>query len=135
MEVRRTGGSRPARSPGRRLGRRLGWAIVRGRSMEPGLREGDRLLVLYARTPRPGQVVVARFADGTLAVKRAAERRTTRTGEPGWWLLSDNPGEGVDSRHRGAVADGEVLAVARLRVRRCRIHHIPSPPSSPAPRV
>ena len=127
MEVRRTGG--PRRGP------RVGWAIVRGRSMEPGLREGDRLLVLYARTPRAGQVVVARFADGTLAVKRAAERRTTRTGEPGWWLLSDNPGEGVDSRHRGVVADGEVLGVARLRVRRCRIRHIPSPPSSPAPGV
>jgi hypothetical protein len=56
--------------------------------MEPALREGDRLLVRYGATPREGQVVVARFADGTLAVKRAAERRTTRTGEPGWWLLT-----------------------------------------------
>jgi hypothetical protein len=58
---------------------------------------------------------VARFADGTLAVKRAAERRETRTGEPGWWLLSDNPDEGVDSRHRGAVPDPAVLAVVRAR--------------------
>jgi phage repressor protein C with HTH and peptisase S24 domain len=45
--------------------------------MEPGLREGDRLLVRWGRAPREGDVVLARFVDGTLAVKRAAERRTT----------------------------------------------------------
>ena len=60
--------------------------------------------------------MVARFADGTVAVKRATERRTTRTGEPGWWLLSDAEEVGVDSRHRGVVAEADVLAVARWRV-------------------
>src|SRR3990170_4725979 len=75
---------------------RWGFARVVGDSMRPGLRAGDRLLVGYRRTPRPGDIVVARFADGTLAVKRAVERRG-----PGWWLLSDNPDEDVDSRHRG----------------------------------
>lgn len=84
--------------------------------MEPGLREGDRLLVRYAATVRPGVRVVARFADGTLAVKRAAEPRSTRTGAPGWWLLSDNPDEGVDSRHRGVVAEADVVAVVRVRI-------------------
>ena len=84
--------------------------------MEPTLREGDRLLVRYAAVPGVGGLVVARFADGTLAVKRAAERRELRTGEPGWWLLSDNPAQGVDSRHRGPVAEGDVLGVVRLRV-------------------
>jgi len=117
------------------LVRRWGWAIVRGRSMEPALREGDRLLVRWGAGPEPGQVVVARFADGTLAVKRAADRRTTRTGEAGWWLLSDNPDEGVDSRHRGVVPAAEVLATARWLIRGCRIRHIPSPASSPVPRV
>ena len=84
--------------------------------MEPTLREGDRLLVRYGVAARRGDLVVARFVDGTLAVKRAAGRRTLRTGGPGWWLLSDNPGEGVDSRHRGPVSDDDVLAVVRLRV-------------------
>jgi signal peptidase I len=88
-----------------------GWALVRGESMEPALSAGDRLLVSYRSRPVPGDVVVARFADGTLAVKRAAERRTT-----GWWLLSDNAGAGVDSRHRGVVADADVLAVVLARV-------------------
>lgn len=90
--------------------------MVTGRSMTPTLRPGDRLLVSYRRAPRPGDLVVARFADGTVAVKRAAERRTTRAGAPGWWLTSDNPGEGVDSRHRGPVADGDVIAVTVARV-------------------
>ena len=60
--------------------------------------------------------MLARFPDGTLAVKRAAERRETRTGDPGWWLLSDNPDEGVDSRHRGAIADDDVVAVVVARI-------------------
>jgi phage repressor protein C with HTH and peptisase S24 domain len=79
--------------------------------MLPALRAGDRLLVGYRRAPREGDVVVARFADGTVAVKRAAERR-----DRGWWLLSDNPAEGVDSRHRGPVADDDVLGVVLARV-------------------
>lgn len=84
--------------------------------MTPLLTPGDRLLVSYRRPVRPGAVVIARLADGTVAVKRAAERRTTRTGAPGWWLLSDNPGEGVDSRHRGVVPDGDVVAVTMARI-------------------
>ena len=84
--------------------------------MAPTLRDGDRLLVSYAAAPVAGDVVVARFADGTVAVKRAVERRTVRSGAPGWWLLSENPDEGVDSRHRGPVAEDDVLGVIRLRV-------------------
>lgn len=84
--------------------------------MAPTLRAGDRLLVSYRRRADPGDLVLARFADGTLAVKRAAERRTTRSGGPGWWLLSDNPDVGVDSRHRGPVADDDLLAVVLCRV-------------------
>jgi len=84
--------------------------------MLPVLRPGDRLLVSYRREPRAGELVVARLADGTLAVKRAVERRTTASGRPGWWLLSDNPGEGVDSRHRGPVPDEDVIAVTVARV-------------------
>lgn len=79
--------------------------------MRPALQPGQRLLVLYGARVRPGRVVVARFADGTLAVKRVAERRGS-----GWWLLSDNAEEGVDSRHRGAVPDEDVAGVVRVRL-------------------
>ena len=84
--------------------------------MLPTLREGDLLLVRHGARVGVGDLVVARFPDGTLAVKRAAEERRTRTGEAGWWLLSDNPDEGVDSRHRGPVAEEQVVGVVRLRV-------------------
>ena len=84
--------------------------------MRPTLEPGDRLLVSYRREVREGALVVARLADGTVAVKRAAERRTTRDGSPAWWLLSDNPEEGVDSRHRGPVPEGDVIAVTLARL-------------------
>ena len=79
--------------------------------MRPTLHPGDRLLVAYGARMRPGRVVVARFPDGTVVVKRASERRGS-----GWWLLGDNPDEGVDSRHRGAIADADVWGVAVLRL-------------------
>ena len=83
--------------------------------MRPTRAPGDRLLVRYGGTVRPGRVVVARLVDGTLAVKRVERRADTRTGGPAWWLLGDNPA-GVDSRHRGPVADADVLGVALARV-------------------
>ncbi len=91
-------------------------ARVRGDSMRPLLRPGDRLLVRYGAAVRPNALVLARFPDGSLVVKRAVEPRPTRTGEPGWWLLSDNPGDGVDSRHRGPIAATDVVAVVRVRL-------------------
>ncbi|MEI7058654.1 S24/S26 family peptidase [Nocardioides sp. CCNWLW239] len=90
-----------------------GMAKVEGVSMEPTLQAGDRLWVSYRRTPEPGRVVVARLADGAVVVKRAVERRTTVSGRSGWWLLSDNPAAPgvIDSRHRGPVADADVIGV------------------------
>jgi signal peptidase I len=100
----------------RRATPRWGFARVSNRSMLPTLRPGDRLLLDYRRGPRPGDLVVARLPGGVVAVKRAAERRTTGLGEPGWWLLSDNAAEGSDSRQYGAVADPEILAVVVRRI-------------------
>jgi hypothetical protein len=98
------------------VGPRIGLASVYGDSMRPTLRTGDRLLVRYGARVRPGALVVARAADGTLAVKRATGRRTTSSGRPGWWLLSDDPSVGIDSRHRGPVPDEDVVAVVLARV-------------------
>jgi phage repressor protein C with HTH and peptisase S24 domain len=84
--------------------------------MLPTLREGDLLLVSYRRGARDGDLVLARFPDGTVAVKRADGRRTARDGAPAWWLVSDNPGEGVDSRHRGPVRETDVIAVTVARI-------------------
>ena len=96
--------------------RRWGLAVVKGDSMRPTLEPGDRLLVRYGASPEPGQLVLARFPDGTLAVKRVGYAATTGSGASGWFLTSDDPDVGVDSRHRGAVAHEHVLAVVRARL-------------------
>lgn len=98
--------------------------------MLPTLQPGDRLLVRYGATPVPASLVLARFADGTLAVKRVAYAAETVSGGRGWFLLSDNPGEGVDSRHRGALGADAVLGVVRARLWP-RPGRLPGPPAGP----
>lgn len=89
---------------------RFGLAVVRGRSMQPTLRDGDRLLVVYGGTPAAGRIAVVRLPDGVVAVKRL-----DLLADDGWWVSRDNPREGVDSWSAGRAVD-EVLAVALFRV-------------------
>jgi hypothetical protein len=85
--------------------------------MEPGLRDGDRLLVRWRAgpgeaAPAPGSVVVVRLpGDRPEAVKRLLWRHPE-----GWWVERDSPREGVDSWQVGAVADDGLLGVVRARV-------------------
>ena len=98
---------------GTRTGRvpRIGFAVVRGRSMEPTLYDGDRLVVRHGGAPRLGRLLVVRLPDGVVAVKRATRR------EPdGWWVERDNPRVGVDSWSVGAIPDRAVVAVVVCRV-------------------
>ncbi len=97
-----------------RTPRRLGLAVVRGRSMEPTLYDGDRLLVLHGGRPRVGRPAVVRLrtVDGPVV---AVKRVTDRVAE-GWWVERDNPREGVDSWRVGAVPDEDVVARVLLRV-------------------
>jgi hypothetical protein len=104
---RNAGPERPRSGPPRRWG----VAVVEGRSMLPTLRPGDRLLVRWGASPRPGRLVVVRLPDGVVAVKRAFRRDG-----PGWWVERDNPAEGVDSWQVGAIPDDDVLAVVRARL-------------------
>ncbi|HET8559902.1 MAG TPA: S24 family peptidase [Marmoricola sp.] len=89
---------------------RIGIAVVRGRSMLPTLRDGDRLVVRYDGTPAAGRIAVVRLPDGVVAVKRL-----DLLDEHGWWVSRDNPREGVDSWSVGRPVD-EVLAVALGRL-------------------
>jgi nickel-type superoxide dismutase maturation protease len=90
---------------------RLGLAVVRGRSMLPTLRDGDRLVVRYGANPRIGQVVVARFPGGVIVVKRV-----TLVDADGFWVSRDNPDEGIDSWSVGAIARDDVLGVVLGRL-------------------
>lgn len=98
---------------------RFGFAIVRGRSMEPTLRDGDRLLVRYGATPRAGQVVIVRLPGRSVV----SVKRLVHPDGDGWWVERDNPVEGVDSWLVGAVPAGDLLGVAIARVwpRPCRL--------------
>lgn len=91
--------------------RRVGLAVVRGRSMQPTLYDGHRLLVLHGAVPRTGRLVVVRLPGGVVAVKRA-----TRKEPDGWWVERDNTEEGVDSRTVGAIPERDVLAIVCCRV-------------------
>jgi nickel-type superoxide dismutase maturation protease len=90
----------------------FGIVVVRGRSMEPTLREGDRLLVRWGRRgARPGAIAVVRLPNRPLSIKRLAFRDGT-----GWWVERDNPGVGVDSWSIGAVPQNDLVGVAVLRL-------------------
>ncbi len=111
---------------------RLGLAIVRGRSMLPTLRDGDRLLVAYGMRPRAGRLVLCQLppdADGCvrpLAVKRLVGRAPSpdvpygvgwdaANQDNGWWVERDNPAEGVDSWLVGALPREAIRAVVLAR--------------------
>jgi hypothetical protein len=88
-----------------------GLAVVEGRSMEPTLYDGDRLLVRYGGRPRAGRLGVVRLPDRPIAVKRLV-----RKVDEGWWVERDNPDAGVDSWLVGAVPDEHVLGCVVLRL-------------------
>ena len=90
--------------------RRLGRVVVRGRSMEPTLYDGDHLVVLFGGRPRPGRLAVVRLPGAPLSVKRLAFHDGS-----GWWVERDNPAQGVDSWQVGAVPDTDVVATVLLR--------------------
>jgi len=100
-------------------GRRLGVAVVGGRSMEPTLHEGDRLLVLWGGRARVGRLAVVRLppsADGPrpVSVKRVTGPDPDHRGA--WWVERDNPAEGVDSWLVGGIPDGDVLGRVLVRL-------------------
>jgi SOS-response transcriptional repressor LexA len=82
--------------------------------MAPALEPGDRLLVRYDVPPVPGDVVVARFPDGVLAVKRVEQEDRHFSGAPAWLLASDNAR--APGARRAPVRKDAVLGVVRLRL-------------------
>ncbi len=91
----------------------LSLVTVRGPSMIPALRHGDRLLAARHRSAsrvRAGAVVLVSWADqpGLLAVKRVV-----RPVPGGYWVEGDNPYGSDDSRTYGAAT---VRAVVLCRI-------------------
>ncbi|MGD0378639.1 MAG: nickel-type superoxide dismutase maturation protease [Acidimicrobiales bacterium] len=86
--------------------------VVEGRSMEPTLAPGDRLLVVRARSLHAGDVVAVRDPrhPGRVLVKRIGAVL-----DDGVVVRGDNPGASTDSRSFGPVPSTAVLG----RVFRC----------------
>jgi signal peptidase I len=94
--------------------------VVRGASMEPTLRDGDRVLVdlfvFRRREPRASDVVVVLGPGDTAMVKRVAKEPYPGSApfpppvlaaesalEPAYPVLGDNPPESSDSRTFGRI--------------------------------
>jgi nickel-type superoxide dismutase maturation protease len=90
----------------------LRYLAVAGRSMEPGLREGDWILACRCGRARAGDVVVLEHPQrpGLLIVKRVAS-----VDPAGYWVLGDAPADSTDSRHFGAVTGVVGRVVWRVR--------------------
>lgn len=86
-------------------------AVVRGRSMEPTLLDGERLLVRHGRRPAVGQLGLVYLPDGTLAVKRLELE------DDGWWFSRDNPRIGTDSWSWGRPAqEDDIVGTVVMRL-------------------
>lgn len=101
----------------------LGLAVVRGRSMEPTLVDGDRLLVRYGAAPRRGRLALVALPDGPDGPRPLSVKRLTRP-EPNatWWVESDNTDPAlhgrVDSWQVGALPRESVVAMVLVRLPR-----------------
>ncbi|HNA99714.1 MAG TPA: S24 family peptidase [Marmoricola sp.] len=77
---------------------RFGFVVVRGDSMQPTLFDGDWLLIDRNRQPGPGELVIVRFSDGEVSVKRVDLIEPA-----GYYVTRDNPRMGRDSWTLGGV--------------------------------
>ena len=88
---------------------------VAGDSMLPALKDGDLVLIDPHADPAVGDIVLARhpFKQSVKIIKRIAE---ILPGEK-YFLLSDNPDEGTDSRSFGAISAKDILGKAGARIK------------------
>jgi len=100
-------------------GRRVDLVQVRGRSMEPALLPGDRLIVegfsYRRRAPRSGEIVLApdpRHPERELVKRVGRVDASSHSAE----LLGDAPAASTDSRAFGPVELGDLRWRAALRV-------------------
>lgn len=88
-----------------------GLAVVSGRSMEPTLLAGDRVLVRHGALARPGDLVLVELPPGPDGPRPLAVKRATRREPDGrWWVESDNAAVGTDSRTVGTLPPRAVRA-------------------------
>lgn len=99
---------------------RPGLTRVVGASMEPTLRQGDLLLVLWGARAKIGSLAIVRLPHDTHGVPRPISVKRIAGVDPNdrsrWWIERDNPRAGVDSWLVGSLPDEAVLARVLLRI-------------------
>ncbi|MBI2574356.1 S26 family signal peptidase [Candidatus Woesearchaeota archaeon] len=76
---------------------------IKGGSMEPGLKEGDRVLLLRTKNMKKGDVVVFSAAG------RDCIKRVSSVARSSFFAEGDNKQESTDSRHYGAIHKKQVV--------------------------
>ena len=113
------------------MGYGLGIVTVRGRSMEPTLHTGDKMVVLRGAAPRIGRLAIVRLPpdhDGVprpLAIKRVTMRDPEDPDR--YWVEADN-------RHELGVADSwthGIGSLAREQIRALVLFRLPHLPRLP----
>lgn len=100
----------------------LGLVTVRGRSMEPTLHAGDRMLVLRGARPRLGRLAIVRLPPDHAGAPRPLSVKRVTMRDPGdqsrYWVEADNQAaEGVvDSWRIGSLGRDEIRALVLCRV-------------------
>lgn len=87
---------------------------ITGHSMEPTLREGDRVWASsFLRKPSKGDIVVLRHPHHheTLLVKRIAKN----LGYERYEVKGDNPNDSLDSRVFGPVSQNDIIGKIHFR--------------------
>ncbi|TDC43963.1 S24/S26 family peptidase [Micromonospora sp. KC213] len=98
------------------LRRRWRLVVVRGESMAPTLRDGDRLVVRVGRRPAVGDLVVFRARDVVPDADLAWMVKSVHRLEPdGAVTVRGDNTHSQDSRHFGVVPREAILGVARGR--------------------
>ncbi|KQU70736.1 S24/S26 family peptidase [Phycicoccus sp. Root101] len=102
----------------------LGVVVVRGRSMEPTLHTGDRMVVLKGAPPRLGRLAIVRLPPDDEGVPRPLAIKRVTMRDPAdrtrYWVESDNQGLlGVaDSWTHGigSLARDQIRALVLFRI-------------------
>ncbi|MER7455964.1 S24/S26 family peptidase [Micromonospora sp. NPDC126480] len=98
------------------LRRRWRLVVVRGDSMAPTLRDGDRLVVRVGRAPAAGDLVVFRARDVVASTDLTwMVKRVQRVEPDGAVTVRGDNANSQDSRHFGTVPRAAVLGVANRR--------------------
>jgi hypothetical protein len=122
------------------MGLGLGVVVVRGRSMEPTLHTGDRMVVLRGAAPRIGRLAIVRLPPDDegrprpLAIKRVTMRDPADPTR--YWVESDNqaaPGV-TDSWTSGIGSLAREQIRARVLFRIPQRLRLPGRHRSPRPR-